>query len=174
MRRMIIAILVFSFLLTGSPWCAACEKTEQLFWIEHSKNKNAVHYEACLDKDGLLSNSEPVIAYWLLEDGRREDLSGIERGHAYGVVLRERQGREKILISVVSLKVKEITVEKIGQGYAALIPIDGKECILERVYLKSHDLPLGLAVVEYIDFFGKTREGGHPVSEHVDRSALNP
>lgn len=172
MRKMTIVLLLFSFSLTASPWSAACEKTEPLFQIEHNKNRNAVHYEACLDGDGGLSDSEPVIAYWVLEDGRREELSGIERGHAYGVALRERQGKENVRISIVSLKDREITVEKIGQRYGALIPIDGKECILEKVYLKSHDLIFGLSVVEYIDFFGRTKEGGYPVTEHVDKSGL--
>jgi len=172
MRKRVIGLLLFSFLLAASTCSATCEKTEALFQIEHSKNRNAVHYEACLDGDGGLSDSEPVIAYWMLEDGSKEELNDIERGHAYGVVLRERQGRDKVRISIVGLRNREMTVEKIGRRYGAIIPIDGKECILEKVYLKSHDLLFGLSVVEYMDFFGRAKEGGYPVSEHIDKADL--
>jgi hypothetical protein len=138
-RMMLFACLLFSFFVTASPPAVACEKTEPLFVIAHNKNGNAVHYEACLDRDGSLSVSEPVIAYWMLEDGRREELISIERKHAYGVLLREIQGKVIARISVVSLPEKEITVRKIGRHFRAFVPIDGKQSILERAYLKSDD-----------------------------------
>ena len=170
MRMLLFACLLFSFFVTDSPAAVACESTEPLFVIAHSKNGNAVHYEACIDRDGSLSGTEPVIAYWVLEDGRREELISIERSRAYGVLLRERQGKETVRISVVSLQEKEITVRKIGRHFRAFMPIDGKESILERAYLKSRDRAFRFPIVEYVDLFGRTKNGGHPVAERIDES----
>ena len=169
---MLIACLLFSFLATASPPAAACEETQPLFVIAHSKNGNAVHYEACLSRDGRLSDSEPVIAYWVLEDGRREELVGIERRRGYGVLLREVQRRQVARISVVSLQEKEITVRRIGRHFRAFMPIDGKESILERAFLKSDDRLFRLPLVEYVDLFGRTKKGGYPVAERIEKPNL--
>jgi len=171
MRRSMIAFLLFS-LLEASVCGAACDKIEPLFVIEHSKNGNAVRYEACIDENGGLSSPEPVISYWVLENGQREELNSIERARAYGVVVGERKGKEVARISVVSLKAREISVAKTGTKYSALMLINGRECILERVFIKSHDLIFGLPVVEYIELFGKTKEEGRPVTEHIIKSQL--
>jgi hypothetical protein len=171
MRRSILTFLLCIF-FEVSICSAACNNIEPLFVIEHSKNGNAVRYEACLDEDGGLSSPEPVIAYWVLENGQREELNSIERARGYGVVVRERKGKEVVRISVVSLKAREITVEKTGPKYTALMLVSGRECILERVFIKSHDLVFGIPVVEYIDLFGKTKGEGLRVTEHIGKSQL--
>ena len=171
MRKLMAAFLL-CFFLEASVCSAACDKIEPLFVMEHSKNGNVVRYEACIDEDGGLSSPEPVVAYWVLENGQREELSSIERARGYGVVVGERKGKEVARISVVSLKAREIRVEKTGPKYAALMLIGGRECVLERVFIKSHDLIFGLPVVEYIELFGKTKEEGRPVTEHISKSQL--
>ena len=167
-----MAAFLLCFFLEASVCSYACDRIEPLFVIEHSKNGNVVRYEACLDNDGGLSSPEPVIAYWVLENGQREELNSIERARGYGVVVGERKGKEVARISVVSLKAREITVEKYGPKYAALMLINGRECVLERVFIKSHDLIFGLPVVEYIELFGKPMEEGRPVTEHISKSRL--
>ena len=63
--------------------------THPLFIIERSKNTNVVHYDARLTADGKLDPEEPVIAYYVMlaEDGRRKELSWIEKKMAYGFCL---------------------------------------------------------------------------------------
>jgi hypothetical protein len=75
--------------LLASP-AAAQTRTSPLFTIERSKNANVVHYDARLTADGELDPKEPVIAYWirLAEDGRREELSWIEKKKAYGFTIK--------------------------------------------------------------------------------------
>ena len=167
-----MAAFLLCFFLEASVCSAACDRIEPLFVIEHSKNGNVVRYEACLDEDGGLSSPEPVIAYWVLENGQREELNSIERARGYGVVVGERKGKEVARISVVSLKTRKITVEKTGPKYVALMLINGRECVLERIFIKSHDLIFGLPVVEYIELFGKPMEEGRPVTEHIGKSRL--
>jgi len=61
-------------------------KTRPLFIIERSKNANVVHYDARLTADGKLDPKQPVIAYWIMlaKEGRREELSWIEKKKAHG------------------------------------------------------------------------------------------
>ena len=83
MKRAIWWFAVLALLIVPAE---AQIKTSPLFIIERSKNANVVHYDARLTADGKLDPKDPVIAYWVLsaEDGRREELSWIEKKKAYG------------------------------------------------------------------------------------------
>ena len=80
----------FAVLVLLAAPAAAQMKTSPLFIIERSKNANVVHYDARLTADGELDPKEPVIAYWvkLTKDGRREELSWIEKKKAYGFEIK--------------------------------------------------------------------------------------
>lgn len=160
-------ILAFSILLAASPGWAECVKTEQLFAIARSKNNNIVRYDYCIDGSGALSDATPVIAYWVLENGKREDLNGAERKHAYGIILREKTGKDRVVISLASMQTREIAIEKTGDRYRAIMTIDGKESFIERIFVKSHEILFGLPVVDFIEFFGRTKAENLPVYEKV-------
>ncbi len=172
MRKLVILFSMALFVLSASLSSAVCTRTEPLFVIRHSENGNAVHYDACLDGDTNLDHSDPVVAYWVLENGQKEDLIAIEKRRAYGVDLRERLGNESVLVSVVSLKEREISVKRIGSRYRALMLISGHESILEGVYLKSHDGLFGMPVVDFVELHGKTLAGGRSVSEKIDKPRI--
>ncbi len=68
----IIAVLAAIAILQSASICrAACKQTEHLFVIERSKNANKVHYDVCIGDDGYPSGTEPVVAYWILENGKK-------------------------------------------------------------------------------------------------------
>jgi len=83
---------------------AAQTKTSPLFIIERSKNANVVHYDARLTADGELDPKEPVIAYWirLAEDGRREELSWIEKKKTYGFTIKPDQSGKGYKMTLVA------------------------------------------------------------------------
>ncbi len=166
MGKMLVAVLISAVLLVAPSGWAECVKTEPLFVISRSKNNNIVQYDSCIDGTGGLSETAPVIAYWVLESGKREELNSTERKHAYGIVL-ERAGRDRAVISLVSLKGREITVEKAGGRYRAAMTIDSKGSFLERVFVRSHELIFGLPIVEYVELFGRTKTGDLPVYERI-------
>jgi len=55
----------------------------------------------------------------------------------------------------------------IGGRYKALVPIDGKPSILERVYVQAEEMWVGLPRVDYVDLFGLTNKAKTPVRERV-------
>ncbi len=166
---MAVALSSILILPSASTCLAICKKAEHLFVIERSKNRNIVHYDICIGDDNYPANTEPVVAYWILENGTREDLNKLEREYAYGITEYRKLGKDSVRIILASMKQRAITIKKIGEKYRATILINGKESILERVYVKSHELMIGLPRVESVDLYGRTKGEGLPVSERIGK-----
>jgi len=137
----------------------ARKKTQPLFIIQRSKNANVVHYDARLTAAGKLDPNEPVIAYWVLlaQDGRREELSSIEKKMAYGFSTKPDPSVKGYKMTVVAVPKGEITVRKVGDAIRAELIIDGRPAVLERIYINATDGLLG-PKVRYIELYGKDIE----------------
>ena len=146
--------------LLAAP-AAAQMKTSPLFIIERSKNANVVHYDARLTADGKLDPREPVIAYWVLsaEDGRREELSWIEKKKAYGVDIKPDPSVKGYKLTLGAAPQQQITVRKEGAAVRAEGIIDGRPAVLEKMYIKASDGLTG-PKVEYIELYGKDLQTG--------------
>jgi hypothetical protein len=146
--------------LLAAP-AAGQEKTSPLFIIERSKNANVVHYDARLTGDGKLDPKEPVIAYWVLlaEDGRREELSWIEKKKAYGFEIKPDPAAKGYKMTLVADPQRPITVKKEGDAVRAEGIIDGRPVVLEKMFIKASDGLTG-PKVEYIELYGKDLETG--------------
>ncbi len=160
---MTMLTILFSYATEGSTLCG---KRNSLFRIERNKNKNIVQYDACLLKNNI-SDENPVHAYWVLADGKKEELSAIENKQAYGIESKEKLGENKFRIVVVALKDRDIMVEKIKGNYKALVRINGESSILERVYVESEEQALGLPKVHYVEVFGRNLRTNKPVKERI-------
>jgi hypothetical protein len=155
------AMLSFAVLALLAAPAAAQMKTSPLFIIERSKNANVVHYDARLTADGKLDPKEPVIAYWVMsaEDGRREELSQIEKKKAYGFDIKpdpSAKGYQMILVADPQL---QITVKKEGDAVRAEAVIDGRPAFLEKIYIKASAGLTG-PKVQYIEVNGKDPQTG--------------
>jgi hypothetical protein len=146
---------------------AACPTAYPLFRIERSKNKNIVQYDICPPDNGSAPDPDPVKVYWILKNGRREDLNAIQAKFAYGIKSQEKLGGDKFRIVLVAMKDRNILVEKTTNGYRAVVTISGKESILEKVYVKSEENFVGFPTVNYIDLFGRTLETDAAVQERI-------
>ena len=151
----------FAVLVLLAAPAAAQIKTQPLFIIERSKNANVVHYDARLTADGELDSKEPVIAYWvrLAQDGRREELSWIERKKAYGFDIKPDPEVKGYKMTLVADPQRPITVKKEGDAVRAEGIIDGRPAVLEKMFIKSSDGLMG-PKVEYIELYGKDLETG--------------
>ena len=167
MRTYMIILSLILVIGLGSTYGSVCERTNRLFVIERNKNGNAVQYDVCLNDDGDLADVDPVEAYWVLENGQQKSLNLVERKYAYGIYSQQKLGKNRFAISLAALKDRKIVVEMIGDGYKALVPIDGKPSILERVYVQAEEKWAGLPTVHYIDLFGLTTQAKTPVKERV-------
>ena len=168
MRSIIIILLLAVFSSVSWPALAVSEnKAAHLFFIERSKNKNLVQYDVRLTENRDLPDASPVRAYWVLENGGHEELDSIERRYAYGIATQEKLDKNKFRVILVSLKGLEILVEKINDSFKAVVSINGKQSILERVYIESKERLAGLPKVLYIDLFGWDKEKGFPTRERI-------
>ncbi len=168
MRSIIVAlVLVILSLFPQAIFAASGNKDGHLFFIERSKNKNLVQYDIHLTENRDLPDSRPVNAYWILENGRREELNLIEKKYAYGIVRQERVDQDKLKIVLAAFKGLEIIVEKINDSFRAVIPINGKESILQKIYIKSEETRAGLPRVLYVDLFGCIKGTDFPVKERL-------
>jgi len=168
MRTFVIVLLLGILnLFPQSIFAVSEEKVDHLFCIERSKNKNLVQYDIRLTENSDLPDQRPINVYWILENGRREELSPIEREYAYGIARQEKLDKDKFKVIVAGLKGLEIIVEKMDDSFRATVSINGRASILEKVYIRSEEKLTGLPKVLYIDLFGRTREMGLPIKERI-------
>ncbi len=163
----IIPLLVILSLFPQSLLAVSENKVSHLFFIERSKNKNLVQYDVRHVEDGDLPGLRPVSVYWILENGRREELNPIEREYAYGIIRQEKLDGNKLKVILAGLKGLEIIVERMNDSFKATVSINGRESILERIYIKSEEKRTGLPKILYIDLFGRTKETGLPTRERI-------
>ncbi len=163
----IIFLAVILSLVSWPVFADSWDRSDPLFIIERSKNRNYVQYDVRLTKDNELHVSNPVTAYWVLENGRQKELTLIERKYAYGIDSQEKLEQNKFRVLMVALKDREVIVEKINGSFRALVFINGVQSILEKVYIESKERLGGLPKVLYIDLFGWTKGKGFPMRERI-------
>ena len=162
------AIGWFAVLVLLAAPAAAQIKTSPLFIIERDQNTNVVHYDARLTADGQLDPKEPVIAYWvrLAEDGRREELSWIEKKKAYGFTIKPDPSVDGYKMTLVAAPERQITVKKEKDAVRAEAVIDGRPSVLEKMYINASDGLTG-PKVEYLELYGKDLKTGGKCSQKI-------
>ena len=143
------------------------DKASHLFFIERSKNKNLVQYDIRLTEDSDPPHSRPVNVYWILENGRHEELSPIEKRYAYGIALQEKLEKDRFKVILAAFKGLEIIVEKLNDSFKAVVSIHGRQSILQKIYIKSEETQAGLPRVLYVELFGRSKETGLPIRERI-------
>jgi len=162
------AVWWFAVLALLAAPAAAQTKTSPLFIIERSKNANVVHYDARLTADGKLDPKEPVIAYWvrLAEDGRREELSWIQKKKAYGFAIKPDPSVNGYRMTLVAVPERQITVKQEKDAVRAEAVIDGRPAVLEKMYINASDGLMG-PKVHYIEVYGKDLQTGEQRREEM-------
>ena len=61
----------------------------------------------------------------------------------------------------------EIIVERLNDSFKAVVSINGRESILQKIYIKSEQTQAGLPRVLYVELFGQSRETGLPIKERI-------
>ncbi len=133
---------------------------QRLFHIERNKNANIVVYDARVLPDGKLTKKDPVEVYWLklAEDGERKKLKRIEKKMAYGFKVRDQQDAQLRLEMKADIG-RDIFVAAVQDTFRALIDIDGRRAVLNRIYIFAKEGGI-LPTVEYIEMFGVDLENG--------------
>jgi hypothetical protein len=163
----IVLVLVILSFFPQSILAVSGDKVSHLFFIERSKNKNLVQYDIRHAENSDLPDLRPVNVYWVLENGRHENLNPIEREYAFGIVHQEKLDGNKFKVILAGLKGLEIIVERMNNSFKAMVSINGRESILEKIYIKSEEKRAGPPKVLYIDLFGRIKETGLPIKERI-------
>ena len=168
MRLFVVILVTLIFTFAFCPMVTLSSgKNNHLFFIERSKNRHLVQYDVQLTENDDILDSNPVAVYWVLENGRQRDLTLIQRKLAYGIDSYVKLDKNRLRVFFVALKDREVIVEKMEGCFRAVIAINSRPSVLERIYIESKERPTGLPLVLYVDLFGRTKETGLPVNERI-------
>jgi hypothetical protein len=162
--RPLALVAILAAALCGAR-AGADEACGPLFVIERSVNANVVLYEAGLRSDGTLDPANPVRVTWRLDeqDGRREDLTPIERAHAYGVDVSPLGEPDAWRIRVRALPTRLLVLRASGSCPLVTTEVAGRNAVLRRVFVTS---TVGfIPKVSSVDFSGLDLETLLPVTE---------
>jgi len=143
------------------------KNNQTLFYIERSKNKNRVYYDANFNIDGKIDNEKPIDVYWLnLEEnfGKRGELSYIQEKFAYGYISEKiTENCFQIKLKAFDKRVISLITDNKGRAVAQM-KINGQNAILNHLYIKATDRGIKTSV-EYIEIYGTNINGKSQVYE---------
>jgi len=164
----LLSLLSFGFSPTNYP--KVPDSKVRLFYIQRSSNVNTIVYDARLNAKGAFDEDSPIDVYWLRyqEDGRRKELSWIQRVLAYGVDTEKIDGQTDALQAwVVSYKKRKLRLgfDKNRKPYASLL-INNQLAKLDHVYVQIEGSNLRPKVL-YVEVFGRDFYTGENVYEKI-------
>ncbi len=119
---------------------ASAAPAENLFVISRSLNANIVRYDVHRTAGGKLDLEHPVDAYWLMaaQDGRREELTFMERQFAYGFSV-SGVGAAGFSLRLTAFKQREVRVESLHGTYRPRVLIGAAIATLRSIYVKTDE-----------------------------------
>jgi hypothetical protein len=164
-----LQLLSVLMLLLISTQTLSAPRTVQLFSIERNKNANVLHYALNLDASGKPVRSDPITAHWrmLAEDGRREELTWLERTFAYGWSIISKITIRGFTMRLAAWRGREIHVEPgDSKPYIARVLINGRASALTKIYVEAEETG-ALPKVRSVVLHGKELITGQPLSERI-------
>lgn len=142
------------------------ENDRMLFYLQRSNNNNAIVYETNLLENGSINREDLVHIYWIRysSDSTNAELTFIQRKYAYGLDSKEIEGKNgQFILNFVSYSKKKFYMipERVGNKYQALVSINGKMAILERVFITLSGGTFWFPSIDNIEMRGRdplTRE----------------
>ena len=143
-------------------------KDEDLvFYLQLSDKIDTVVYVVNRQADGTVDTSDPVHVYWRWYEGtgERRELTFLQRNLAFGVQLAPSQDHPGDYVARLNAypNIPVLVDEAADGNVRALMTIAGKPAQLICVYVERRQLLGLLPQVLYIDFFGRTVNGGERV-----------
>jgi hypothetical protein len=141
-----------------------------LFYIQRTKNTNAIVYEANMLPDGRIDTTDPVKIYWIRysSDSTTAGLTSIQRTYAYGVNATElSQQKNSFVIKFNAYKKRNIFLMPAGneKRYAAFTSINGKMAELKKIFISTSGGTFWFPKIEYVELSGRDPSGHQAVVE---------
>jgi hypothetical protein len=146
------------------------DSENMLFYIQRSKNTNAIVYELNALPDGTPDPARPVNIYWIkyTSDSTTEALNYIQQKYAYGLNMRPYNGQKNsYVLQFVSYGKKNLYLLPASHGkkYAAFTSINGKLAELSRVFIQLDGGTFWFPTIEYIELTGRDPVSRQTVTE---------
>lgn len=144
------------------------DKPGQLFYLQHSRNKNTVVYRLNLKGDQP-DGKKPIAAFWIRysEKGQEEELNYVQRTFAYGVnaVAIENNVYE---LNLVSNKKYKMYLQQSEDGtYHVYTTINQRKAIIVYFFVSIIGGSALSPKVEYVEIFCKDAVTNKPLSERI-------
>lgn len=151
--------------LAEPPAAAAAAAAERLFAIRRSLNGNRVAYDVARKGDGF-DAEDPIRAYWLLEKGGTEELSGLERRFAYGFEV-SKASPNLVRFSLEALPDRPIEVRREGGKVVAVAKIGGEPCSVDDIFVQVGS-GLFFPSVDWVKLSGRSLKDGKVRFEKIE------
>ncbi len=142
-----------------------------LFFLQRTPDANTVIYRLNYKSDGTVNQENPVKGSWIRyeEQGKYQNLSGIEEKFAYGVKCKAL-GNNQFEIRLAAYKKMPLYLIKSesDQQYRMYIKDEGKNLLLKRVFVKINGGSFWFPKVQYIDLFTVNSENGAEVLKRIN------
>jgi hypothetical protein len=144
--------------------------TNRLFYLQRSKDANAVIYQANFLTGQRLSPQKPVDVYWIryAEQGQREELSALQWQMAYGYqhqVSATNPDAYEIRLNAYPKRPLQIVSQQ-GKP-VALMRINGQQACLQKIFVQLASSFRLVPKVAYIELYGVDTNTGQPVYERI-------
>jgi hypothetical protein len=143
-----------------------------LFYIQRDPNTNTICYQLNVDKQGKISEKNPVNTFWIRypEGGMRKELNYLQRKFAYGINSKAIGNASYELRSVAYSKLPLYLRRDTRNEYHVYTSIDKKECILSRVFIRIDGGTFWSPNVLYIELKGTEIATGKTIIQRIKPS----
>ncbi|WP_426295812.1 DUF4833 domain-containing protein [Dyadobacter endophyticus] len=143
-----------------------------LFYIQRDPNTNTICYQLNVDKQGKISERNPVNTFWIRypEGGIRKELNYLQRKFAYGINSKAIGNAAYELRSVAYSKLPLYLRRDTRNEYHVYTSIDKKECILSRVFIRIDGGTFWSPNVLYIELKGTEIATGKTIIQRIKPS----
>lgn len=143
-----------------------------LFYIQRDPNTNTICYQLNVDKQGRISEKNPVNTFWIRypEGGVKKDLNYLQRKFAYGINSKAIGNAAYELRSVAYSKLPLYLRRDSRNQYHVYTSIDKRECILSRVFIRIDGGTFWSPNVLYIELKGVDTATGKTIIQRIKPS----
>lgn len=131
-----------------------------LFYIQRSKNTNAIVYELNRSPEGQINTVEPVKIFWIryTSDSSLADLTLVQNKYAYGIEatpVNEQKNSFVLHFNAYKKRSFFLMPVKNSKRYAALTKINGQLAELKKVFISTSGGTFWFPQIDYIELTGK-------------------
>lgn len=143
--------------------------SNQLFYLQRDPNTNTFICELNIDKNGEVDRKDPVLIYWMRYDvdGKKAELSYIQRKFAYGIQTKEL-GKDHFELRFVSHKQLALyLVKEDDNKFHVYTTVNKKKIRLERIFVRIEGGSFWLPNVKYVELRGINPETNAVIAERI-------